>query len=719
MALDIQRFIQRFIEEALDHLGRMAEGIAALERDRANTERINELFRSAHTMKGSSRMLKLTPITATAHSLEELLSALREGQQSAGPEIIGLLYQGMDALSDLVGLLADGSAPEALPAANPALCQALEAAASGQDNPCASSTPLPADVSTATLSPTAEPSPTATPAAEEPGEMRLNDSVRVRLERLDEVIRLMGEVLSGHTHMHHLAGWARRFAGNTQAPDQSELAAFSRELREGVLTQEALMVELHDRALQMRMLPLNIVFDPLSRLARDMARSLGKQVDCRVRGSEIELDRQMIDHLSDPLVHLLRNALDHGIEPPEVRLAAGKPARGQLTLEAWQDGGWVMIEVSDDGAGIALAALREKALHKQLLSREQLDALSERETQELIFRPGFSTSALITDFSGRGVGMDVVKRSVVDTLSGDLQLTSRPGQGTCFTLRLPLSLAMMRVLLFQAGGLTLGVTAQYVVELVELPASRFIATAGGWALTLYNEFIPVIALAELLGLPSTAVATSDAPSEARDPGRLLLVVHQGHEKLALIIDALVEEGDRVIKPLPKHLRSLPLISGMVTHQRNDLVSLLHVPALLERMRQTSMPSTQKAPSTRAHRVLVVDDSLNTREIEKDVLEAWGYHVTLAENGEDGLQKALAESFDAILTDVEMPRMDGFALTARLREEHAYRHCPIIIITSREKETDRRRGLDVGADAYIVKGSFDQNILVDTLKALLG
>lgn len=716
MALDIQRFIQRFIEEALDHLGRMAEGIAALERDRVNTEHIDELFRSAHTMKGSSRMLKLTPITATAHSLEELLSALREGQQSAEPAIIGLLYQGLDALSDLVGLLADGSAPEALPAADPALCQALEAAASGRAAPSASSTPSPADASTIASSPTAEPSPTAT---EEPGEMRLNDSVRVRLERLDEVIRLMGEILSGHSHMHHLAGWAHRFSGNTPPSEQSELAAFSRELRDGVLTQEALMVELHDRALQMRMLPLNIVFEPLSRLARDMARSLGKQVDCRVRGSEIELDRQMIDHLSDPLVHLLRNALDHGIEPPEARLAAGKPARGQLTLEAWQDGGWVMIEVSDDGAGIALAALREKALHKQLLSREQLDALSERETQELIFRPGFSTSALITDFSGRGVGMDVVKRSVVDTLSGDLQLASRLGQGTSFTLRLPLSLAMMRVLLIQAGGLTLGVTAQYVVELVELPASRFIATAGGWALTLYNEFIPVIALAELLGLPSTAVATSDAPSEARDPGRLLLVVHQGHEKLALIIDALVEEGDRVIKPLPKHLRGLPLVSGMVTHQRNDLVSLLHVPALLERMRQTSMPSTQKAPSTRAHRVLVVDDSLNTREIEKDVLEAWGYHVTLAENGEDGLQKALAEPFDAILTDVEMPRMDGFALTARLREEDAYRHCPIIIITSREKETDRRRGLDVGADAYIVKGSFDQNILVDTLKALLG
>ncbi|MDX1354928.1 MAG: response regulator, partial [Halomonas venusta] len=246
---------------------------------------------------------------------------------------------------------------------------------------------------------------------------------------------------------------------------------------------------------------------------------------------------------------------------------------------------------------------------------------------------------------------------------------------------------------------------------VEHASTNFIDAAGQKTLILRNEFVPVVSLAELLELPYT-------PTDADN--LLLLVVHQRHQKLALIIDALVDERDMVIKPLPTHLRHLPLVSGMVTLGRNTLVSLLHVPTLLEHSRRyapKALAKTDQPPQT--HRILVVDDSLNTREIEKDVLEAWGYQVTLAENGRDGLNKALADSFDAVLTDVEMPVMDGFALTASLRENEIYRYKPIIIITSREKEADRRRGIEVGADAYIVKGSFDQNNLVDTLKALLG
>ncbi|MCG7590314.1 MULTISPECIES: response regulator [unclassified Halomonas] len=306
--------------------------------------------------------------------------------------------------------------------------------------------------------------------------------------------------------------------------------------------------------------------------------------------------------------------------------------------------------------------------------------------------------------------MDVVKRTIMGELSGDLQLSSEAGKGTRFTLRLPLSLALMRVLLIEAGNVTLGITAPHVAELVECSPAQFIDAAGQPTLILRNEFVPVVPLAQLLDLP--------VADTLPDPA-LLVVVHQRQQKLALIVDTLVDERDMVIKPLPEHLRYLPLISGMVSQGRNALVSLLHVPALLERAKRHTLAPRDVEPSGTAHRILVVDDSLNTREIEKDVLEAWGYQVTLAENGRDGLNKALAESFDAVLTDVEMPVMDGFALTARLRENELYRHKPIIIITSREKESDRQRGMEVGADAYIVKGSFDQNNLVETLKALLG
>lgn len=702
MALDIGRFIKRFVEEAADHLPRLREGTHALERGQADRELINELFRAAHTLKGSSRMLKLEPITAIAHSTEELLSSLRDDTIQATTDVISLLNQAVDELTDQVSHLAEGASGDELPAADQALCSALERAAKGQSQ-LAPSQPEP------TPSPLASTS-TARPAPLTDNELRLSDTVRVRMDRLDDVIRLMGEVLSGHHHLHTLVDQARTLSAALPVEHQAPFHAFNRDFKESVLSHDSLMSDLHDRALQMRMLPLSVVFDPLAKMSRELAQSLGKQVDCRVRGSEIELDRQMIDRLSDPLIHLLRNALDHGIEPPAVRQATGKSPRGQLAIEAWQDAGWVVVEMRDDGAGISLDAVRQKALAKQLISEEQLNALSEQETLALILQPGFSTKGMITDFSGRGVGMDVVKRTVVDELNGDLQLSSEPGHGTRFTLRLPLSLAMMRVLLISVSGATLGVTAPYVSELVECPEEALIDAAGQRTLILRNEFVPVVSLAHILELPEPAVTGTC----------LLLVVHQRQQKLALVIDSLIDERDMVIKPLPVHLRHLPLVSGMVSMGRNALVSLLHVPALLETTRHHVLrPKNERTASAAAQRILVVDDSLNTREIEKDVLEAWGYHVTLAENGRDGLAKAMAEPFDAVLTDVEMPVMDGFALTARLREDEVYRYRPIIIITSREKEADRQRGIEVGADAYIVKGSFDQNNLVETLKALLG
>ncbi|WP_249977769.1 hybrid sensor histidine kinase/response regulator [Vreelandella olivaria] len=718
MALDIRRFIQRFIEEAADHLPHLRGGVEALEQGDTNPERVNELFRAAHTLKGSSRMLKLVPIATVAHSTEELLSALRDGTQTATPNVISLLHQAIDALAGLVNLLAQGTPPAELPDTDLELCQALESAAAGVPPPSSTMPSAPGDSSFETgtsISPAPETTAKHPPSVENKpplNELRLSDTVRVRLDRLDDVIRLMGEVLSGHHHLHTLVEHAHLLGSLLPAEQQAPITAFSRELKDSVLAHDALMSDLHDRALQMRMLPLSVVFDPLAQMVRDLGLSLGKQVNCRVVGSEIELDRQMIDHLSDPLIHLLRNALDHGLETPEERQASGKPPRGQLTLEAWQDGGWVVIEMRDDGAGIAVDTVRQKAVAKSLLSEEQLLTLSDQETLELIFLPGFSTKTMITDLSGRGVGMDVVKRTVVDELSGDLHISSEEGKGTTFTLRMPLSLAMMRVLLVQVGQITLGVTAPYVAELVERSPSNFIDAAGQTTLILRNEFVPVLSLADLLELPKTEHPADDV---------LLLVVHQRHQKLALIVDALVDERDMVIKPLPSHLRHQPLVSGMVSHGRNSLVSLLHVPALLERSRRKTQldSATAHSNASHTHRILVVDDSLNTREIVKDVLEAWGYQVTLAENGRDGLNKALAEPFDAVLTDVEMPIMDGFALTASLRENDLYRHKPIIIITSREKEVDRRRGIEVGADAYIVKGSFDQNNLVDTLKALLG
>ncbi|WP_252106100.1 MULTISPECIES: response regulator [unclassified Halomonas] len=691
MAIDITRFIQRFVEEARDHQPRLREGITALAQG-AEAGEINAMFRAVHTLKGSSRMLRLEAISALTHALEELLSALRDGTRAPDADALALLEQAADLLDTQIDLLAEGHPPESLPTPDAALHQALTTAASPG-----------APISM----PATEPIPNAQAL---PTRLRLSDTVRVRMEQLDDLIRLMGEVLSNHHEQHALVERARTLGASLPAEHQRPLTTFHRAFKQSTQGQDSLMSELHDRALKLRMLPLAVVFDPLARMTRELAQTLGKEATCTLSGSDIELDRQMIDRLSEPLIHLLRNALDHGLESPEARRRAGKPPQGRVTLKAWQDGSGVVIELGDDGAGIDLNAVRQQALAKGLASAEQLTLASEQQLLELIFNPGFSTRSMITDMSGRGVGMDVVRRTVVDELSGDLRLEQRQGLGCTFTLRLPFSLALVRVLLFRVGGQTLGVTAPYVSSLTEVRLEQLIDTAGQRTLVHNDEFIPVVSLATLLELDET-------PSGER---LLLMIVCQGTQKLALTIDTVLDERDMVIKPLPEHLGEIPLVSGMASAGGNALVSLLHVPALLSCVTKgAGRAPVVNAARPSAPRILIVDDSLNTREIEKDVLEAWGYHVILAENGQDGLDKALAEPFDAVLTDVEMPVMDGFTLTARLRDQERYRQVPIVIVTSREKEADRQRGMAVGADAYIVKGSFDQNHLVDTLKALLG
>ncbi len=737
MALDIKKFIIRFVEEAREHIKRLGEGLDAMNSDSGDHENINAVFRAAHTIKGSSRMLKLSAITEIAHKMEDILGGLRDGSLSYRPELGSLLYRGTDAIAMLVEYLAKSGDGATLPPVDEALCASLAQAATGEVAPAVTppTSIYPAeDNAPSAVEPTSPPSATPAPLAAtplpSPVKVKLNttETVRVRLAKLDELIKLMGEVVSSHATLRQRLLDIRVIESDAlpEVCEQhlAQLHHFGLTLRDDVQSQELLMNELHDKALIMRMLPLAMVFDSAGLVVRDLAHSVGKQVECVVSGAEIELDRQIIDKLSDPIVHLLRNAIDHGLEMPAVRLAAGKSPQGRVTLSARQDGGWVVIEVADDGGGVPIEAVREKALRKGFISAEQAPGLNDQEVVDLIFRPGFSTSAIITDISGRGVGMDVVLQSVVDDLQGEVAVETSLGVGTSFSLRLPLSLAVMRVLMVEVNGLAFGFTAQYVDELIRVPHEEMLTIVERNAVIIRNEFVPVVALADLLNAPERLVKDTYSQTRTLDQGMLLVVVRIRNEKLALAVDDLLDERDMVIKPLPEHMRRLTMVSGVVITGRNELVSVLHAPALLElarkaRGRVTHSEAAGLGAQGTAYKILVVDDSLNTREIEKDVLEASGYQVTLAEDGMDGLQQARAGTFDAILTDVEMPRMDGFTLTSMLRQEKKYRDTPIVIITSRQREEDKRRGIQVGADAYIVKGEFDQNSLVDTLRSLLG
>ncbi|MDA8165948.1 MAG: hybrid sensor histidine kinase/response regulator [Desulfobacteraceae bacterium] len=755
MALDLAKFLARFVEEARDHVNRLNEGLVRLDQQPDDAETINAIFRSAHTIKGSARMMKLTPIAEVAHKLEDALGALREQKIGFSKELADLLFKGVDCIAAMVEKVAAGADPagETGP-----LCEELARAAAGvlpagapapsQEAPPG---PAPAAVPEAASAPAgsqtapppkAAPSAPAGPAAppplktERPEKKARVESIRVSADRLDELIRLMGEIVSHQNRLkrrladirevERTARKGRDLAAGLQAggggPEGrgAELASAAGELQAGLKQlaasmrddanlQELLTAELQEKALMLRMVPLATVFDTFPRMVRDEARALGKEVALAVEGGEIGLDKKMIEKIGDPLVHMLRNAVDHGMEAPAVRREAGKPERGTIRLAACYDAGSVLIELSDDGGGIRLDKLKEKALQKKMHTEGELAAMTEPELLDLIFQPGFSTSPIITDLSGRGVGMDVVRRNIVEELKGSIKIETRPGKGTSFFIRLPMTLAVMRVLLIQTGGTTFAVTTHYVTEVLRVRTKEIIDVLAKKAIRLREELIPVADLDTLLGLPSRGGRRQDL---------LLLIVRVGGEKLGLIVEALLDEEDMVIKSLPAHMKNVSLVSGVTISGRNEVINILHVPELMRvagDMKET-MPERGRAA---AARILVVDDSVNTREIEKSILEAYGYVVELAGDGQEALERTREARYDLVVTDVEMPRLDGFSLTERLRREEGYRETPIIIVTSREKEEDKRRGIQVGANAYIVKGSFDQTNLLETVQNLVG
>jgi chemotaxis protein histidine kinase CheA len=697
MAFDKAKFLARFADEAREHCSRLNDGLLAMEAGAASAEHLSALFRSAHTIKGSASMLKLAGIGALAHGVEDVLEALRSGRLAPGRELTDQLFRSVEALSAMVEAARGGEQPPA-----PAELCAVLASLCDPDG-TAGAAPRP------TL-------PAAQPTSREVPKSPDATYLRVQPEKLDDLIRLMGELLSEHGRFR---GGVRRLreaertlsSRSERGEGRHALRKAVRDIVDGGSLQEHLMAELHAATLRMRMLPLSTVFDPLRMTVHDLARAAGKEVDLVVAGGETELDRKIIERLGDSFVHMIRNALDHGLEPPEERIGLGKPPRGTIVLSAFYESGCVTIAMKDDGRGISTQKIKEKALARRLHDAEALAKMSRPALLDLLFLPGFSTSPIITELSGRGVGMDVVRRNIVDELKGAVSIETEAGRGTTFFLRLPMNLAVFQLFLVSVQGRVCALQATSLVEVHSVARAEIIRIVDRQALRLRNQLIPVEDLAGILGLPLAA---------EREEVQLA-IVRDGEECLALIVDELLGREERVVKPVPRNLQAIRIVCGATVEEGNRVACVLHVPELIRTSARKAAALQPEAPAEApaGALVLVVDDSVNTQEIEKGILEAHGYRVELAEDGLEALEKARARAFDLVITDVEMPRMDGFTLTERLREAPGYREVPVIIVTSREKAEDKRRGIQAGADAYIVKGAFDQSRLLETVISLIG
>lgn len=726
MAFDQSKFLPRFVEEAREHCSRISDGLLDLERSSGDAETLNSLFRSAHTIKGSSRMMKLLSITELAHHMEDVLDAVRGGRISPTPSLADILFRAMDALSAMLDKVAAG---EKLGEAPKDLCAELTAAVTSSAAPAVPAAPQP---DAPPVAPTAKDD---TRPASPAGQIRQMDYLRINAAKLDDLIRLMGEIVSEHgrfrrhvCRMREIQHATKRFVARmaeTCARQEGgpELAAAGaalhlslrqavRAMSDASLMQDHLVGDLQETSLTLRMLPLATVFDTLRRTVRDLAKEYGKDIDFVVNGSETELDRKIIERIGDPLIHMVRNALDHGLESAGEREAAGKPPKGTITLSAFYDGGCVTIALSDDGKGLSAERIREKALAKRLYDADSLARMSRSEITNLIFLPGFSTSQIITDLSGRGVGMDVVRKNVVDDLKGTIIIETEEGKGTTFFLRLPLNLAVFPLFLVSVNGFACALPATSIVEMLSVRNDEIIEIVNKRAIRLREQIIPVEELAAIIGLSRETQGDRDE--------RLLVIVRDGDEKLGLMVDEILGREEMVVKPLPPHLQGLRLVSGATIGEGNNIINVLHVPELFKQARELAEPGRRAhAAAEERATILVVDDSINTREIEKSILEAYGYFVVTAGDGQEAWEKTRDEMYDLVITDVEMPRLDGFSLTERLRGDDRYRNIPVIIVTSREKDEDKKRGIMVGADAYIVKGVFDQSNLLETVRSLVG
>ncbi len=467
---------------------------------------------------------------------------------------------------------------------------------------------------------------------------------------------------------------------------------------------------LDDELRRVRMLPFAEACQGLDRTVRDLAQAGGKEVELFVEGGAVELDRSVLEGLKDPLRHLVRNAVDHGTESPNERRRAGKLAEARITVTAVFRGAQVEVSVADDGRGIDLEGLRQQLRRKGLP-----EPSDERELARSIFLPGLSTSRLITDISGRGVGLDVVK-SRVEALHGTVDLAFTPGKGTRFTLAVPLTLTTLRALLLEAGGQTFALAGTNVRKLVRIGPDDLVSVAGQAMLSLGGTPLPVASLSQTLGLRA-----ADLPGAGGK--KLAVVVAAGEKQMAFVVDELLAEQEIVIKNLGTRIRRVRQISGATILPSGRIALVLNAANLIRSaLGRTSAAVLPVVASTATaetkKRILVADDSVTTRTLEKSILEAAGYDVIAAADGAAAWQLLHERGADLLVTDLDMPRMDGFALAEAVRGSKRFGGLPIILVTARESEQDKARGVEVGADAYLIKSAFDQKNLLETVAQLL-
>lgn len=720
------RLLVTFTAELEEQVRAMNADLLALEAAPADVEHLKSLFRVAHTLKGAARAAGVTAVEQACHALETLLAEARDGKVMLGPTEFGLLFSAADALTDAGRRLKVGRDLAGAPIA--ILRDRLK-----HRKPETGRTPTP------------EASPRVPPSGPHTGE-RGEGRVRVEAQMLDALLAATGQlfVVRGRVAtrppeldaLHDLAAhsanaWSRTSRRLRLALEQSgapspliqEIDRMEENLRrlhhdagrltDGVTGDARTLAQVTDevaeRVRRLRMRPFAEACEALPRVVRDHVTAVGKEIELEIEGGTVELDRAVSDGLREALLHLVRNAMDHGIEPPAERERVGKPRRGKVSVAATVRGERLTVTVSDDGTGMDVAAVRA-----QLERRGLPVPRDEQEVVRTLFAGGLSTRTEASAISGRGVGLDAV-RSVIERMRGVVDVAWVPGQGTTFTLECPPSLASIRVLLAAVGPQLLGVPTTHVERVLRVRPEDIKHAEGRAVIATATAPVPLVALARLL--PPLVERPAIGPIS-------VILLRVGERRLAVAVDELVSEQEIVLRPLEHGRDSLPHLSGAAILGSGRVALILNPATIVVAGLGIGPESGPGIAATQLvgrakQRILVVDDSITTRTLEQSILEAAGYDVRTAVDGADGWKVLQEHGCDLVVADVEMPRMDGFALCEAIRGSKRFKQLPVVLITALETPEHRARGLEAGADAYIGKSSFDQRNLLDTIDQLVG
>ena len=745
-----------FKTESEEHMRLLEEGLLHLESHPTDSKTLEEVFRGAHSLKGGAAMLGLRNIEQLAHGFEDVLNAARQGKVTLVSEEIDRLCKQLDTMRVFVAEAVSDRPDEApmatalMPIDDGSMMSPVRPVPElVPDNRLAMASNLPGSdvVQTPSVSldassghyriETMRVEPQKLDGLMKQASELTVAKIRVarRLTQIEELVTLCEEwsreIFATHraTHtrrngsgpyagMHHTAEFLQRDRERIE-----RLGTLVNDLRnvayEDSARLDAVVTTLEEGIRNIRLLPLATIFQLFARMVRDLARDQAKEVQLIIEGGETTADKRILEEMKDPMMHMIRNAIDHGLESPAERQRCGKPRLGTIRLRAYLTASNLVVEVADDGRGLDLERIKATALKRRLRRAEELDAMPPAQIQALIFAPGFSTSPLVTDISGRGVGLDVVYANV-ERLKGNIQVESVFGHGCTLRICLPRSLATTRVLIVMVDQIPYAVPVEYVHMTRLVSQQEIFPIEGMETIAVDAKPISVAHLSALLGLAPRAAGKGVAPADPDKP-RACIILAVGGEQIGLFVDALVDEQEVVVKPHSAPLKRVRNVSGATILGTGEVCMVVNPLDLLHSVRKQPphMRWESSAPKPQPkHTILLVEDSITTRTQEKRVLESAGYEVVAAVNGVDALQKLSSRAFDAVVSDVEMPYMDGLTLAERIRHEPMYHELPIILVTSLASEEDKRRGLEVGANAYIAKPTFDQRVLLDTLRRLI-